>query len=305
MEKHTIFIKDISKSHNDSISVCHKLVEHYKKHPNTELIIDFSDCEFIYPDYALLLLCSIKHIEHLGYKITGFVKCDTNKKIVSYLAKMGFFESLEVKLPFKTPEIDSKSAVQIQKYTTENQTDVLNSILNILRNKSSMNDDVFASLDYCFNEVLDNVLNHTEEKEGWVVAQYYEKLNSIRLIVCDFGLGIHKSLNQKHNFSEEEAIQKCIESGVTNGKGQGHGLYATSLFAKLNKGWLSLMSGNKKLNVNERETTVRDIDYWQGTCVYIRINTNVGVDYKEFTSEHYDYKLQLFEDMFGNSKSIT
>lgn len=59
-----------------------------------------------------------------------------------------------------------------------------------------------------------------------------------------------------------------------------------------------MISGNKKLNVSERETVVKDIAYWQGTCVYVRINTNVEVDYTEFTSQHFDYKKQLFEDMF-------
>ena len=174
----------------------------------------------------------------------------------------------------------------------------MNSVVRVLREKSALDDDVYASLDYCFNEILDNVLNHTEEKVGWVVAQYFANINSIRLIVCDFGMGIHKSLNQKHNFTEEEAISKCIESGVTNGKGQGHGLFATASFVRLNKGWLSLFSGNKKLNVSEKETVVKDIDEWQGTCVYIRINTNVAVDYKEFTSPFYDYKKQVFENLF-------
>jgi anti-sigma regulatory factor (Ser/Thr protein kinase) len=298
MPTHFIHIKDIAKSHNKTISICNYLVEQYKAEPNTELIIDFSDCDFIYPDYAILLLCAIKYIEHLGIKVKGTVKLDTNKEIITYLAKMNFFENLNIELPISIPKINPHSSVQIQKYTSENQLEVLNSILKVLREKSSLNDDVYASLDYCFNEILDNVLNHTDEKVGWVVAQYFENINSIRLIVCDFGLGIHKSLNQKHSFTEEEAISKCIESGVTNGKGQGHGLFATASFVKLNKGWLSLFSGKKKLNVSEKGTVVKDIEGWQGTCVYIRINTNVEVDYKEFTSPFYDYKKQVFENLF-------
>jgi anti-sigma regulatory factor (Ser/Thr protein kinase) len=305
MTKYTVHIKDIAKSHNQTISVCNSLVHRYKEIPETELIIDFTDCEFIYPDYAILFLCTIKYIEFLGYNVFGTIKLDSNKKIVNYLARMGFFENLKVELPISVAKIDKSSAVQIQRYNSENQLEVLKSILKVLKEKGSINDNVYASLDYCFNEILDNVLNHTEEKEGWVVAQYFANLNSIRLIVCDFGMGIHKSLNQKHNFTEKEAIAKCIESGVTNGKGQGHGLFATSSFIKLNKGWLSLISGNKKLNVSEKETIVKDIDYWQGTCVYIRINTNVEVDYTEFTSPNYDYKKQLFEDMFGDSENIT
>lgn len=299
MPTHHIHIKDIAKSHNKTIAVCKALVDQYKAQPETEIVIDFSDCDFIYPDYAILLLCSIKYIEHLGIVVKGTIKLDTNKEIVTYLAKMNFFENLNVELPITIPKINPHSSVQFQKYTSENQLEVLNSILKVLREKSSLNDDVYASLDYCFNEILDNVLNHTEEKVGWVVAQYFENINSIRLIVCDFGLGIHQSLNQKHNFTEEEAIAKCIESGITNGKGQGHGLFATASFVRLNKGWLSLFSGNKKLNVSEKGTIVKNIEGWQGTCVYIRINTNVEVDYKEFTSPFYDYKKQVFENLFG------
>jgi hypothetical protein len=298
MKEYTLHIKEIAKSHNQTISVCNSLINQYKTDPDINLIIDFNDCEFIYPDYAILLLCTIKYIEHLGHVVTGNIRLSTDKKVIIYLAKMNFFANLNVTLPIGIPKFNPNNAVQIQKYTSENQLTVLNSILKVLYTKGSINENVYTGLDYCFNEILDNVLNHTEEKIGWVVAQYFGNLNSIRLIVCDFGMGIHKSLNLKHNYTEEEAITKCIESGVTNGKGQGHGLYATSSFIKQNKGWLSLISGNKKLNVNEIETVIEDIDNWQGTCVYVRINTNITVDYTEFTSRNYDYKKQAFEYLF-------
>lgn len=298
MEIYTLHIKDIAKSHNDTLKQCDLLVNQFKKTPSTKLIIDFSDCDFIYPDYALLLLCSIKYIENLGIKVSGTLKLGKNNKIVIYLAKMNFFENLNVKIPVEIPKFNPNNAVQIQRYTSENQIEVLKKILKVLKEKSSLKDSVYASLDYCFNEILDNVLNHTEEKVGYIVAQYFENINSIRLIVCDFGMGIQASLNQKFNFTEEEAISKCIESGVTNGKGQGHGLYATASFIRLNKGWLSLISGNKKINVSEKGNKIKDISNWQGTCVYIRINTNIEVDYTEFTSPNYDYKKQIFEDLF-------
>jgi anti-sigma regulatory factor (Ser/Thr protein kinase) len=273
-------------------------VNQYTNFPDTELIIDFSDCNFIYPDYALLFLCTIKYIEHLGHKVTGKIKLDANKNIVNYLAKMSFFEHLNVTLPISIP--NSNNSVKIKRYTSQNQFIVLNSILKVLREKASLDENVYTSLDYCLNEVLDNVLNHIEKKTGWVVAQYFGNINSVRIIICDFRMGIHKSLNQKHNFNEDEAITKCIESGITNGKGQGHGLFATATFVKLNKGWLSLISGNKKINVSEKQTIVKNIPNWQGTCVYIRINTNIAVDYTEFTSQHYDYKKQVYENLFEN-----
>lgn len=305
MSLYNISLKEISATQNKMITACDDLVNQYKNNADTEIILDFNDCEFLYPDYALLLLCALKYIEHSIAEVKGKIVINKNSKIANYLTRMCFFDNLKISLPYKFSVENEKSSVQIQKYNAHNQLDVLKKIVVVLKEKSKMHNNVFASLDYCFNEILDNVLNHSEKKEGWVVAQHFDNLNSIRLMVADYGVGIHKSLNLKHDFTEEEALLKCIEEGVTNGKGQGHGLYATATFIKSNKGWLSVISGNKRLNVSEKQTVVKDIDYWQGTCVYLRINTNVDVDYKEFTSKNYDYKKELFEDLFGNSNDIT
>lgn len=195
MAKYVVFIKELAKSHIQTLEICNGLVSRYKDTPETELIIDFTECNFIYPDYIILFLCSIKYVESLGYHVFGTIELDADKKIVNYLAKMGFFKHLKVELPISVSEIDTNSAVQIQEYTSDTQIEVLNSILKVLKDKGSINENVYASLDYCFNEILDNVLNHTDEKRVWVVAQYYDNLNSIRLCVCDYGMGIHKSLN--------------------------------------------------------------------------------------------------------------
>ena len=86
---------------------------------------------------------------------------------------------------------------------------------------------------------------------------------------------------------------------MTSGKGKGHGLYATSKFIELNHGWLTILSGSHKLDVTNGLRDVSKISNWQGTCVYLRINTNMDVDYKEFTGKHYDYKEHRFEQLFG------
>lgn len=69
MPNYTLFIKDIAKSHNKTIAVCKNLVNQYKSQPTTKLILDFTDCTFIYPDYAILLLCTIKYIEQCGIEV--------------------------------------------------------------------------------------------------------------------------------------------------------------------------------------------------------------------------------------------
>ena len=290
-------INKITKSHESVLKTCNDLVSFFKKNDNAEIELDFSDCIFIYPDYSLLLLCVLKYIESIGIIVRGRV-IYRESNIVDYLSRMNFFKYLKVEIPEKFKRLSSNRFVEIQQYNADNQLDVLNSIMSVIRENTSINQNVVTGLDYCLNEILDNVLNHSKSEIGWVVAQYFEKINSIRLIVSDYGIGIYKSLNELHDFTEEEAISKSIISGVSNGKGQGHGLYATSSFVKLNKGWLSLISGNKKLDVSSQSNIIKDIPFWQGTCVYLRVNTNVDVDYKEFTSEYFDHKEVVYKDMF-------
>ncbi|SHI57290.1 Histidine kinase-, DNA gyrase B-, and HSP90-like ATPase [Pseudozobellia thermophila] len=273
------------------------MVTYFIEKPDSTILMDFSGLKFIYPDYALMILCSIKHLEDLGIKVSGTIRYSDNEA-VGYLSRMRFFSSLSVKIPQSLKREYPDSFVHIQEYNEGNQVEVLESILRILRANSDMEDDVYASLDYCFNEVLDNVLNHSTKDKGWVVGQYFPNLNSIRLMVCDYGIGIREALKEKYNFSGEKALLSCIEEGVTNGKGQGHGLFATSEFIKMNKGWLSIISGEYKLDYNENRIIVTPCSNWQGTCVYMRINTNIKVDYKKFTGKYYDYKEHLFGKMF-------
>jgi anti-sigma regulatory factor (Ser/Thr protein kinase) len=288
----------ITKSHEDVLRSCGKFKNYFINNPNAKVLLDFTNCNFIYPDYALLFLCTVKSIEETGIIIKGRI-IYTNSSLINYLSRMNFFKNLSVNIPEKFKRLESINFVEIQNYTVENQLDVLKSIMRVIIANSSINKNVATSLDYCLNEVLDNVLNHSQVKNGWVVAQYFEKINQIRIIVGDIGIGIHNSLKDTYSYNEDQSIIHCIDNGVTNGLGQGHGLFATSTFAKLNKGFLSIISGNKKLDVNENSISLKDISYWQGTCIYLRLNTNIDVDYFRFTNNNYDLKDSFYESMFN------
>ncbi|MBO0355880.1 hypothetical protein [Flagellimonas aurea] len=302
MDDFVLRIDNDLSSHEAVLERCTAMVEYFKSNPGAKILIDFRGLNFIYPDYSLLVLCAMKYLESLGITVTGRIRFSKNSGGLEYLSQMGFFKHLEVNIPHSLRNKKPNSFVSIQQYTSENQIEVLEELMGVVKANVPIDDNVFASLDYCFNEILDNVLLHSNVGQGWVVGQYFPNMNALRLIVCDYGMGICASLNEVYDFTEEQALIKCVEKGVTSGKGQGHGLYATSRFIELNQGWMSIFSGNSKLDVNEHSTEVTQIPFWQGTCVYLRINTNIEVDYKQFTGEHYDYKEHLFEKMFSDKE---
>jgi len=299
MSVFTLIIDNELSCHEDVLDRCNTMVNHFKENPKSKILIDFKDLKFIYPDYSLLVLCSLKYLESIGIVVTGTIEYSKNSGGLNYLCQMGFFKNLKVDIPYELKSKKPNSYVSIQNYNSKNQIEVLEKLMGVLKANVPIDDNVFTSLDYCFNEILDNVLLHSNANEGWVVGQYFSNMNAIRLVVCDFGIGVCSSLNKAYSFTEEEALRKCIEEGITNGKGQGHGLFATSKFIELNQGWLSIFSGNSKLDLNENNLEITEIPFWQGTCVYLRINTNIDVDYTQFTGKHYDYKQHLFEKMFG------
>ena len=65
----------------------------------------------------------------------------------------------------------------------------------------------------------------------------------------------------------------------------GFGLYATSEFIKQNSGEMTVYSGNHFYHTSNGQVNIGSRMYWQGTFVYLRINTQNSVDYKKIMPE--------------------
>ncbi len=71
MDNYTIIIKDSCNSQNTILRACNDLVIQFKKNRYTRLILDFNGCDFLYPDYALPLLCTVKYINNSIAEVKG------------------------------------------------------------------------------------------------------------------------------------------------------------------------------------------------------------------------------------------
>jgi hypothetical protein len=160
------------------------------------------------------------------------------------------------------------------------------------------------------NRGIDNILVHSGSNDGWVSAQYFPKSHEISLIICDNGEGIHQSLTTETKYkgvSEPEALNLCIKRGVTNGKGLGFGLFATSEFILKNQGDLTIYSGKHYLNNLNGVYEIKEGAFWKGTLVCLRINTNFPVNYKDIMPSHHtlpdDYNF-FIQKYFGEDNEL-
>ena len=118
------------------------------------------------------------------------------------------------------------------------------------------------------------------------------------------GIGIYEALTKTpgskyEDLTPEQAIEWSTQKGVTNGKGVGNGLYHTYYFVKENGGELILHSGEYLYRVVGGEVGIHKVPYWQGTYVFLKVNTEIDVDSKlimganSTLEENYNF---LFED---------
>lgn len=159
---------------------------------------------------------------------------------------------------------------------------------------------VLQAFSYCLYELADNVLNHSGEVSGKLKIQYYDKDSSLIVSVIDKGIGIWKSLsnaNEYKHISEDEALKKCIQDGVTDGKGKGFGLYSTYLLIKNTAGLMSISSGHYALLYTKKEISVSASQFYHGTKVHLEINTNIDLPANKILADRADGENE-FNDCF-------
>ncbi|WP_304518133.1 ATP-binding protein [Cecembia rubra] len=265
---------------------------------------------FLYSDYLLLLISSLRYLDTRNIKVNGLIEdFSMDSPQVQYASRVNFFKLLGLNLDEKLPRRDpSGRFTEITFFDKRNIKQVFDSIMKILL-VNGVNEDMLTVLNFCLFEVLDNALNHSSEEfkygvgSGFSCAQFFPKNQEVRIIIADTGQGIYSALT-KHpkskfkNLSEGEAVLRSVDKGVTNSEGMGFGLWATAEMMKKNKGDFIIHSGNYQLNNFE----LHKVPFWQGTYTFLRINTNVPVNYEEIFGENSD-QLDMFqeykEEFFG------
>ena len=95
---------------------------------------------------------------------------------------------------------------------------------------------------WCLSEVMDNVLQHSQEKQnkkavGYMMIQYVPDERLLKCCVFDLGIGLYKSFQDtKYKPSTPiEAVKLAVQPNVTSGNGQGNGLYGLKEIVKQSK----------------------------------------------------------------------
>jgi len=259
------------------LNYIHKIIDEYSY---KDVILDFSECKAVYPTVMIPLCSYVNHYKSNGINFILALPNDNNGRRNfsnsnwAHLIDNDYNKSIFSGYT-QVPASIYKNPYEQGKIVDKILDTIMIGINNIKRNELS-------AFEWALNEILDNVLIHSDSELGGIVqmTNYYQGKN-IEIVVSDSGVGIPQSLGQVYkNKKETELLFEAIKEGITNGKGQGNGLFGSYQICELSKGKFLIDSGHATLSYEPNHglhVSPRQI-YKKGTTVVLRINTSNEVD---------------------------
>jgi len=167
-----------------------------------------------------------------------------------------------------------------------NSTDVFNltnGIISSIRKSIECENGVIDSCEWGIYEIMDNVIQHSETKRGFVMVQVNKKSNSLNICIFDYGVGIYRTMlgTTPNPRNPIDAISLSVQEGKKGAKsvGQGNGMWGLYNIVNNNLGHLTIISGTGGIFYNDNKAqTFKDIivlNYkQQATAVNFHLNLN-------------------------------
>lgn len=199
----------------------------------------------------------------------------------------------------------SSDEITIDVFDEKNIYDVYQRVVGVLTQYIEIETTVLQAMSYCFYEILDNVLTHSNKELGTVITHYDSSNHILSFLVADDGIGVKASLSENSKYSdisESDALRICIKDAITDGKGMGFGLYSTSLLARDIGLRFEVRSGNHTMKVQDGKELIVESDFWQGTIVYLQLITNKEINPAEVVANRTNVASQYNETFLNDNE---
>lgn len=196
--------------------------------------------------------------------------------------------------------------VAIDVFDEKNIYAVYQRVIETLTKHVNIETTLLQALNYCFYEILDNVLTHSGKELGTVITHYDPDRHTLSLLVADDGKGVRASLAENIKYaslSEPDALEMCVRDSVTDGKGMGFGLYSTSLLARDAGLRFDIRSGSHTFSLRDGNRNISTSPEWQGTIVYLQLRTDKEIDPAEVVANRTNVAEQ-YNEVFLNDNEL-
>ena len=225
----------------------------------------------------------------------------------AYLDRMGLYQFVKTPTPFLYNKKEAAGRflpITIIK-TADNQSRFIADMVPLLH----LSEENAKIVKYIIGELVRNVLEHANAKQGAIVAaQYYKKTNRVSIGICDTGIGIKKSMQRYwHPKTDIEALQLALAPGITGttrkeggtAENAGAGLFFIKSIAKITRNYFSIYSGNAEYTLLKHKKRIKGVPHlyadpmrdphskmtdapsFQGTLVAVDISLNETIEFNK------------------------
>jgi len=267
---------------------------------NAEIDIFTLNMHFVTP-FTLILPASYAYEHEIKInKIDDNPKCSD---VHSYAEYINFFDWLLGKEGstkkyndkyYPITRLDLNKYIRVSNNIVEQEA---KKIANIFKE----NEEVIDIINYCISEILRNIPEHSESKNGWICAQKWNHHNyvEIEVAIVDYGIGlIEKTKEQYPSLNSEEIIKKVLSPGFTQStyeikdyeeeayQNSGYGLYVVSNLCKKLNGEFSVLSNNSlyKLEKNKADHSIF-FPSFPGTAIKIKLQIDDSLNSDELIKQ--------------------
>ena len=200
--------------------------------------------------------------EEVGKENTKITVDDEHAMI--YLDRMGLYKYASNNCPISydkheesgrlIPVTQLKTDAEQSKFIAD-----LHPILHLSPEKSE-------TMKYILGELIRNVIEHSNAKNGaFVAVQYTAPKDKLSIGICDTGIGLRASLEKYHNpIDDLDAIRLALMPGISGtayhggtGDNAGAGLYIVKSIVKTTRNYFFIYSGNAAYKMHKFDKRVK------------------------------------------------
>ncbi len=271
------------------------------KFKHKKIKLNFEEIDTIYP-FPTTAISGCIHYFRNKYNIE-FEFLNTPK----YLNKIQFKNPTPVDVAKINRHTDCLDRIWMFSNSDQVHT-LVNGLLANIRTAIECEPGVIDACTWGLNEIMDNVIQHSESDCGFIMAAVHKKTKYISICIFDYGIGIYKSLKNSGNHkpkSAPDAISLAVQEGVTRDKsvGQGNGMWGLYNIVNLNTGIMTIISGKGGLGLNKGDMkTFKQIQMLsneqQATTVSFNLNLSKNISIKDALGGHelVDMYIENMED---------
>lgn len=219
-----------------------------------DLLLDFTKCESAFPNGMLPLLAELDVLRR--EEISVAIVLPAEDWLRRLFLNTNWAHYLDPDNYEKSDTVHDRHVAAHRFADFAGQQRLVNDFVDIVMRHLRMGRRVITALEWCVNEITENVLRHADCREGGIVqVSTFSDARRVTIGVADSGRGILASMREGHSSlqTDRQAIEEAVKSGATRDpkNGQGNGIAGTMGIAKASGGSFAITSGRAALVVSE------------------------------------------------------